>query len=476
MKVRILYILLFLALVSEVFSQSVPEYAFDQKGSLRGAAVGVMVSDVNDGTTLFQWNSDLLMAPASTLKLVVSAVALEYLGADFRFETSLGLTGTGEIVYGVLRDNLVVKGGGDPTMASRLFEANRKDLLPFESWIKTLRGLGVERIEGDLLIDISGFRRWDVPASWSWDDMGNYYGAGPSAINYADNTIRLFFDSPSVESESALLTKAEPLTPGVEWVSEVKSSQINRDLAYVFGSPWDKKRIIRGTIPVNRKNFEVKAAMPDPEMVFGERFRQELIAEYPDFNGKVLVSLEPVEGKIIQYHKSPMLSEICSLLNYESVNLIAESLVTQLAYSNGGYGGHDQGIQMAGRFVSEKITNDPFFLEDGSGLSRFNAFSAKQMNALLLYMQKSQNREVFKNSLPVAGKGTLRSFSMTDFPAQTLRAKSGSMTRVRAYAGYLKCISGREVAFSIIINNFSGSQQEVFMEVREFLKHVRSNY
>jgi D-alanyl-D-alanine carboxypeptidase/D-alanyl-D-alanine-endopeptidase (penicillin-binding protein 4) len=476
MKVTIFHILFFLSLVFTVFGQSANEYSFDQNGSLKGAAIGVMVSDVNNGATLFTLNSDLLLAPASTLKLVISAVALETLGADFRFRTSLGLSGSGDIVNGVLRDNLVVKGGGDPTLASGLFAGDRKDLLPFGTWIKTLKSLGVKKIEGNLLIDISGFRRWDIPASWAWDDMGNYYGAGPSAINYSDNTIRLYFDSPDREGKSAIVSHTVPLTPGIEWVSEVKSSQINRDLAYVFGSPWDKKRIIRGTIPANRKNFEVKASMPDPEMLFGERFRQELLAEYPDFKGEVLVSLEPVEEKIIQWHQSPELSEICSLLNHESVNLIAESLVAQLSYRKGGYGDHDEGIQLAGKFMSQNITNEPFFMEDGSGLSRFNAFSAKQMNAVLLFMQKSKNREVFKNSLPVAGKGTLASFPQTDFPGQTLRAKSGSMTRVRAYTGYLQCKSGREVAFSLVFNNFSGSQQEVLMEVRKFLQYVRSNY
>ncbi len=476
MLLRIVFLISLYSFAFEAFSQNVPGYRFDMSGSLKGASIGAIVSDVNDGTTLYSLNGDLLLAPASTVKLILSAVALELLGKDFRFETSLAIQGKGEIVNGSLSDNLIVKGGGDPTLASSLFGSDRKDLWPFEKWIVALKSMGIERIGSDILLDISAFQRWDLPASWAWDDVGNYYGAGPSAINYSDNTIRLFFDSQSIAGTPAFLTHTDYNAPGVEWLSEVESSQVNRDLAYVFGSPWDKTRIIRGSIPVNRKNFVVKASMPDPEILFGEGFKTELKSEFPGFDGEVLVSLTPIEGKVIEWHKSPELSEVCSLLNHESVNLIAESLVTQIAYRKNGAGSHEDGIQLVRQFLKNRVVIESFFLEDGSGLSRFNALSVQQMNALLLYMQNSPNRDVFKNSLPVAGNGTLASFSSKDFPGKTLRAKSGSMTRVRSYAGYLQCSSGREVAFSLIINNFSGTQQEVFKEIRNFILYVRSSY
>lgn len=476
MDIRYSLVLIFHFLLLEVVGQSVPGYKFNQEGSLRGSAIGAMVSDVNNGKTLYSVNSDLLLAPASTVKLVISAAALEILGNDFRFGTLLALQNEGEIVNGSLRDNLVVKGGGDPTLASGLFGTDRKDLWPFEKWIASLKALGIERIEGDVMIDISAFQRWDVPSSWAWDDLGNYYGAGSSAINFADNTIRLFFNSPTVADRPATLTRTDPPVHGVEWISEVLSSQVNRDLAYVFGSPWDKTRFIRGSIPVNRKDFVVKASMPYPEILFGNQFKQELESHYPGFKGKVLVSTKPIEAQVIQWHKSPVLTEICSLLNHESVNLIAESLVSQIAFRKDGYGSHNEGIELVRQFVKDNISKETFFLEDGSGLSRFNALSANLMNSLLLYMHKSPNKDAFKNSIPKAGNGTLTSFSSTDFPGYTLRAKSGSMTRVRSYAGYLQCSSGREVAFSLIINNFSGSQQEVFTEINKFLKYIRSNY
>lgn len=127
-------------------------------------------------------------------------------------------------------------------------------------------------------------------------------------------------------------------------------------------------------------------------------------------------------------------------------------------------------------FLEENVTSSPFFLDDGSGLSRFTAISARQMNDFLLYMHQSENSKIFKSTIPVAGAGTLRSFSTKDFPGLTLRCKSGSMTRVRSYAGYLVGKSGREMAFTIIVNNFSGTQQEIFRAIEGLLVKTRNEF
>jgi len=303
-----------------------------------------------------------------------------------------------------------------------------------------------------------------------WEDIGNYYGATPGALNIHDNTIRLLFNSPAVAGGRAVLTGTEPELPGISWISEVRSGTDNRDLAYVYGSPWDTRRYIRGTIPAGRTGFGVKASMPNPAEVYvallGKRLEEAGISTGkeidPSFSGSEVLPLHSIW--------SPPVAEICSVLNHESVNLLAESLVMQLAYKSGGYGGHPEGMELMRSFIREHITREPFFLEDGSGLSRFTAVTARQLNDLLLYMDRSENAGAFRSGLPVAGAGTLRSFRTVDFPGSTLRAKSGSMTRVRAYAGYLVCQSGREVAFSVMVNNFSGPQSEVFRSVERFLK------
>lgn len=170
-------------------------------------------------------------------------------------------------------------------------------------------------------------------------------------------------------------------------------------------------------------------------------------------------------------HESPKLEEIVKVLNHESVNLFAEHLILQIAAVKTGVGNREKGIELIKEYWQSKgIETDNFFMEDGSGLSHFNAVSPSQITSILVFMaQKSKNSEVFINSLPSTGSGTLTGFSTEFFPANTLRAKSGSMTRVRCYAGYLQLDSGKRVAFSIMFNNFSGQNSKLVKEIENLL-------
>ena len=177
----------------------------------------------------------------------------------------------------------------------------------------------------------------------------------------------------------------------------------------------------------------------------------------------------------VYIHESPTLAEIVKILNYKSVNLFAEHLVKQIAAEKTGIGNREKGIELITEFYKTKgILEDDFFMEDGSGLSHFNAISPDQITSILIYMaQKSKSGEVFLNSLPNAGSGTLSGFSTELFPENTLKAKSGSMTRVRCYAGFIKTNLGKELAFSIMFNDFSGSDFKLVKEIENLLFIVK---
>jgi D-alanyl-D-alanine carboxypeptidase/D-alanyl-D-alanine-endopeptidase (penicillin-binding protein 4) len=173
---------------------------------------------------------------------------------------------------------------------------------------------------------------------------------------------------------------------------------------------------------------------------------------------------------------SPPLVQIIEEINHESVNLFAEHLVLQLALENSGKGNMQEGLKLIEAFWKKKGAEEPVFLEDGSGLSRYNAISAQFLVKVLTHMHDSNNGVLFRSSLPSAGNGTLTGFSGTDFPGETLRCKSGSMERVRGYAGYLQCISGRQLAFAVLVNNFPATSGDVMREIMELLKELRKNY
>jgi D-alanyl-D-alanine carboxypeptidase/D-alanyl-D-alanine-endopeptidase (penicillin-binding protein 4) len=441
--------------------------------SLAGASSGIMVCDPVSGEPLLVHNASTLLAPASVLKLVTSATALEILGPDYRFSTTLLYSGQIDTIRLVLKGDLIVRGGGDPTLGSAFFE----DVTPPEAfageWISDIRKSGIKEITGNLLMDASAFPGMTVPGSWSWDDIGNYYGAAPSPLTVFDNMIRLYFDSPVLPGEPVILSRTEPATPGIVWQSEVKSSAVNRDLAYVFGSPWGEKRIITGTIPGGRKNFVVKAAMPDPPLMLGFFLKQKLDSAGIVIRGEVKVITEKADGMILSVIKSPPLSEILRVLNHESVNLFADHLVYQIELEKSGRGSLENGLELIHRFWKDYSVRDTFFIHDGSGLSRFNAISAQQIIQVLGHMLQSSNRDVFLGSLPVAGKGTLSSFSTSAFPGQSLRCKSGSIDKVRCYAGYLQCDSGREVAFAILVNNYASGSAEMGRKLQKLLLGIK---
>ena len=471
MNLRFLYILLFVIISINGFAQSKLEKTVDsflQQPEYKNASVGISVQDIESGKSLYELNSEKLLIPASTLKLITSGAALELLAADYRFETKIGYIGETE-KNNVLKGDLVLVGGGDPTLGSEYFQDHYYGFL--EEWAKKIKAAGISKIEGDLILDGSIYDSEKIPATWIWEDIGNYYGAGTSAFTIYDNFFRITFSSPKKAGKATRITATYPKIDGLKINNEVLSANNNSDNAYVFGSPLDKMRTIRGTIPRNRKSFTIKAAIHQPEEILAKEFLRVLGAQGIFISGEV--KFEKTNQKKLQtvyIQQSPKLSEIVKVLNHKSINLFAEHLVKQIAFEKVGIGSRKAGIEIIKEYWQSKgISTEYIFMEDGSGLSHFNAICPKDFTRILSTIYKSKSSSAFLNSLPGAGEGTLSNFSKVNFPNNTLKAKSGSMTRVRSYAGYLKFDSGRTVAFSIMVNHFSVSHSRLIGEVEKML-------
>jgi len=442
-----------------------------QQPEYKNASVGIHIQDLESGETLFELNSNKLLIPASTMKLISSASALEMLGADYRFKTKLGYIGETE-KNNVLNGDLIIIGGADPTLGSEHFMGHYFNPHFLQVWAQKIKSANIQQIIGDLILDTSIYDSEKVPATWIWEDIGNYYGAAANAFTVYDNLFRIAFNSPRKIGKATKITSMYPKIEGLEIINEVVSADNYSDLAYVFGSPFDKKRVIRGTIPRNRKAFTIKAAIHQPEELLAEEFLKYLANEGVFISGEI--KFEKINKKAFQtvyIQESPTLAEIVKVLNYESVNLFAEHLVKQIAFEKIGVGNRQSGIELIEEFWKSKgISTEYLFMEDGSGLSHFNAVSPAFFTAVLNFMTKrSTNKKTFLNSLPGAGEGTLKRFDKELFPENTLKAKSGSMTRVRCYAGYLDVDSGAKVAFSIMFNNFSGSHSKLADEIEKLL-------
>lgn len=439
------------------------------KDEYRQASVGILVVDPAIGEELLSYHPDQLLIPASTMKLITSATALRILGPGYRFTTSVAYSGNID-EKGVLHGNLVLIGGADPTLGSEYFQNHYYNFL--EKWAQSVRLSGIQKVEGDLVLDASVYDHEKVPATWIWEDLGNYYGAGANAFTVYDNLFRITFQSPSQPGRATKIMATYPKIDGLEIQNEVISSEVNADNAYVFGSPLDKVRVIRGTIPAGRKAFTIKASVQQPGEILSTAFTNALAGKGIFIDGGVRFKTgDENNHKTIYIQESPNMGDIAKVLNHESVNLFAEHFLKQLSVEKYGIGNREKSIEIVKEFWKENgLGTNRFFMEDGSGLSHFNAVSPRFFVQLLTAMD---GNEAFVNSLPRAGNGTLDQFSKEHFPGNTLEAKSGSMTRVRCYSGYLTTDSGRRLVFSIMFNHFQGSHSALINEIEKLLYSIK---
>lgn len=466
MNARFFPIFLLTCLSVQVWAQSSFETAVQQllqKPEYKNASVGMHVVDLSSGEKLYALNPEKLLIPASTMKLITSASAFEILGANYCFETKVAYQGKID-EKGILNGDLVVIGGADPALGSEYFQNHYIDFL--KNWTRKIKASGIKTVKGNLILDASVFGSERVPDTWIWSDIGNYYGAGPNAFTVYDNMFRITFRSPKKVDKLTTVIATTPHIEGMEIINEVRSADNSADNAYVFGGAFDKTRIIRGTIPRNRKAFTIKAAIHQPEEIFAHEFITALAKEGVFVSGDT--RFEKVNKKAIKtlfVQQSPTVAEIAEVLNHESVNLFAEHLLKQFAAVKTGTGDRAAAIDIVKEYWESKgISSEFLYMEDGSGLSHFNAVSPTYLTQLLSYM--ATNR-AFVNSLPNAGEGSLKRFNSASFPDTTLQAKSGSMTRVRCYSGYLKTDSGKTLVFSFMFNHNAGSNTALIKEIEQ---------
>jgi len=434
----------------------------------QSASFAFYAVDVNSGEVIAELNPDKVLRPASTMKLLTTVTALELLGPDYKFVTTLGYSGTIDTVRHILNGNLIISGGGDPTLGSKYFEAtNPKKFLI--KWVAAAHSSGIDSINGGLIADASFFSRDIVPPARSWQNMGNYYGAGACGLSIFDDYYTVCLNTGNKVGDTAKLIDITPYIPNLNFDIGVTADSINYDNSYIYGTPYSGFLAIRGQLPVGRSRFCVKGSMPDPPFIAALHLDSAFTA-----NGIGIKNPPTTLRRLGQWGKSPEitilyrnysppLSQIITKTNVYSINLFAEHLMVHAGIKLGAYPDIQIAIDSVIAFWDRKGMNvTGMSLHDGSGLSQYNVISPRQMVFLLLFMKNKSNFfDAFYNSLPIGGEtGTLTGMFKNSIAEGNIRAKSGTIDGVKAYAGYVTTKSGREVAFSMMVNNFSCSSRE----------------
>jgi D-alanyl-D-alanine carboxypeptidase/D-alanyl-D-alanine-endopeptidase (penicillin-binding protein 4) len=468
--------LILVTLISQaLFSQQSAFETFLSDSSMRSGSVSFHLIDAGSGLTLYDHNSGKSLIPASVMKLVTTSAALELMGPDHTFTTAIGYNGILNSRTGVLKGNIIIKGGGDPALGSEAFISYYQNFE--QDWVEQIKKAGIRKIKGKVVTDDSYFDYQPVPGKWLWEDTGNYYGAGAFGLSLYDNSYEIHFrtSSDGLTHEITGIFPEECRT-GITDMLTVSGTE---DHGYVYAAPYSTTGWMAGTIPSGENDFVLRASITDPPLLMAEIITNRLKASGIKISGNP--STERIDpGSTEDFVEidelvSPPLKEIAEVLNHESVNLYAEHLVREMGKKFKSSGSADSGLAVIDEFLAAAgINSEGIFMEDGSGLSPLNSVSAEGLTGLLHFMKtKSKYSEVFFNFLPEAGReGTLKNYFRDPELENRLAAKSGSMTRVRAYAGYLKTVSGKELIFCIIVNNFTGPSRNIVTHIENILKEI----
>lgn len=418
--------------------------------SLDHAIVSIYAVDTDTGHVLVEKNRDLSLMPASCMKIITTAAALHVLGGDYRFETHLeydGVIDNSKTLHG----NLYIRGGGDPCLGSERMGGGSSWKKQIETWADAVRKLGIQRIEGKVIGDATKWEKALAVPSWSWEDLGNYYGAGACALSFHENSYSLFFQPDEKVGGQAVLLRTEPPLPMVAFQNEVTTGpEGSGDGTCIYGSEFSNLQFIRGTIPAAVKEFAIRGVIPDPPT-----YCAELLSKKLQDKG-ILVSGQTIEpqNKRISFHTtySPTVGEIVYWTNQKSMNLYAEHLLKKMGEVTYGEGSTANGIKAVVNFWnSQKIDLAGFNMVDGSGLSRKNLVTTTQFVQMLLKMKDSIHFPVFFDSLPYQG---------------SIKAKSGTMSLIKGYVGY----SGN-IAFAVLVNQCA-NRQIMNKKINDFLAYL----
>ena len=296
---------------------------------MRGVSFSLVVKDVQEGRTVYSYDTDRLQSPASVLKTVATATALEILGEDYRYPTTLEYDGILE--NGTLEGNLYIKGSGDPSLGSSHFAPGQNKFL--STWIAALQKAGIKHITGSVISDESIFDTEGVSIKWLREDMGNYYAPGSYGISIFDNMYKLSLQTGAAGTRP-VLKGTEPDIPFIRFKNYLKAAPVSSDSAYIIGAPLDDVRYLYGVLPANREAYVLKGDIPDPALYLARYLTDQLQQKGIRVDGAPSCYRIEVEEnrwkkgerKEIVTTYSPTLREIASICNHVSHNLYADAL------------------------------------------------------------------------------------------------------------------------------------------------------
>jgi D-alanyl-D-alanine carboxypeptidase/D-alanyl-D-alanine-endopeptidase (penicillin-binding protein 4) len=423
----------------------------------------VVVRSLAHDDTLYSLNAGRMQTPASTMKLVTTAVAAEKLGWDFRYTTKIFATGPLS-AGGDLDGDLVIVSNGDPTINTR----HPERWGAFDAWARELYAKGIRRVGGQLMGDDSAFAEPGWGVGWAWDDLSLGYGTAVGALQYNENEVELLI-GPGLEPGARAIISTSPPGSGLildHAVTTVAAGQPSRiAFARIPGSSLLR---VSGQVAVGAPAISQDASVPNPTILYLNALREALARNGIFVGGNPLdiddarVKPDYAKATLLLEDRSSTLDTIIDVCLKWSRNEYAETMLRSLAPE--GEATAEAGLDVVRETLSKWGIPSPLYVaRDGSGLSRNDYLSAEVLMRLLTAMWRDPRHvEPFRKTLPEAGvSGTLAN-QLKDTPAAgRVWAKSGSMSNVRSLAGYVMTLDNEPLVFSFMANGFQVPASQV---------------
>lgn len=409
------------------------------------AHIGVEVVSLATRSPIYQKNSNKLFIPASCLKIFTGSSCLALLGPDYRFTTAVWTDGV--IKNKKLIGNIYLKGGGDPSLDEKGLQALALQM----------KELGIEKVAGSLFVDTSDFDSIQKGPGWMWDDGPEYWNCPVSPLTVNHGCIELFLKPASTINQSPTLV----LHPNTSFVRCHNLAQtcdgIDGQIAIERRSDQIKNSVyVTGLISLTSQPMLYRVSLEDPHLYAGALFLDTLQGCGISCPKGVEEKKIPDKASLLVEHQSVSLEMLVHKMMKESDNLYAECLFKKIGQvCSGKQGTWSLAANAVKELISKKgVNTSQMALLDGSGMSRYNLISPRQLVEFLLVTRDDPVLfKPFFHSLSIAGiDGTLK-FIMDDPELLgKVKAKTGSMTGVRCLSGYVTTVSGEELVVSIMMN------------------------
>ena len=490
MKKSLVAVLLLIPLT--LFGQNRVQNYIDQKmktdSLLINAVVGILAVDEN-GREIASWNPDMPLLTASTMKTITTGLGYEILGPDFRFSTRIAYDG--RIENGILHGNLYIVGGADPTLGSRDTIAFPIDSI-FGIWAKAVKDAGIRRINGSIVGDDRIYEEESIPSSWSYGNIGYDYGSGTSGLSFCENLTYFEIEPGEVVGDPARITPLGPHSPSMTYINEAVTGERGvRDETEYYAS---------SISPIGKFTGAYGLGMKPRTLAQSNKYGPATCAsEFAAFlreRGVVCKGITDVRQMAYDYSVpeqssltyiaetfSPELRRIVKVTNTISNNFFAETIFKMVGktllerktgspWMNVSY---SQARQIIKEYLQDRgVSTYGYTQDDGSGLSRQNYVSPRFFTRFYEMMTQCPDFKEYLSSFPGPGRpGTLQNVLLKADPQlkKTIHAKSGSLSSVRCYAGYVDAQRGL-IRFAILVNNYDCPTSRVQPKIEGFMEEL----